>query len=56
MVWQEFGLMLSLDVLNALNRSIVLRSQDLLSRSDTGMPPETMNSRLFRVGVRLSYR
>lgn len=57
--WQDFGLLLSLDVLNALNRSIVLRSQNLLGQpgqSDTGRSLEAVSPRLYRFGVRLSYR
>ena len=54
--FSDVGMVLGLDVFNALNSSYVLQRQSLLARNNSSYVLEVMNPRVFRVGARLSFR
>ena len=53
--FNQVGLVLGVDVFNALNASYVLQRQSLLQRSNSAYALEVLNPRVFRLGARLSF-
>ena len=53
--FNQVGLVLGVDVFNALNSSFVLQRQSILGRGNGDYALEVLNPRVFRLGARLSF-
>ncbi|MFL6192979.1 MAG: carboxypeptidase regulatory-like domain-containing protein [Thermoanaerobaculia bacterium] len=54
--FDPFGLVVGVDVFNALNESYVLQRQGSLGRSNSGHVLEVLSPRVYRLGARISFR
>ena len=54
--FSQIGLVLGVDVFNALNESYVLQRQGVLERGNADHVLEVLSPRVFRLGARLSFR